>query len=113
VDSSGNNHTIEYSEPTTVRCYVTVGVELETDNSFPGVEAAQNAVADWATLNLRVGEALYQSDIVKIVAGIVGVKQVLWNSVRVDDIYPPVLPDLAATPRQLITVQASDVGITT
>jgi hypothetical protein len=111
TDSSGNTHTIYYSEPVTVRTYIFVGIVLTPDNAYPGSDAVKDAIVSYVTLNKEVGDDLYESDIINIVADFAGVRQVDYATV--DNVYPPVSPSLFVTPRQLVTVQASDITILT
>jgi hypothetical protein len=112
TDSSGNEYTVYYSEPTTVQAYVELTLVAETDGSYVGDENVEEAIADWATIALRVGDSVYASDIINVVADITGVISVNVASVEVDDETPTQgNPDLVLTARQLGTIASDDVTV--
>jgi uncharacterized phage protein gp47/JayE len=113
TDSSGNEYTVYYSEPTTVQVYVELTLDAETDGSYVGDENVEEAIADWATIALRVGDSVYASDIINVVADITGVISVDVASVEVDDETPTQgIPDLILTARQLGTITSDRVTVT-
>jgi hypothetical protein len=114
TDSSGNEYTVYYSEPTTVQTYVELTLDAATDGSYVGDESVEQAIADWATAALRVGDSVYASDIINVVADITGVISVDVSSVEVDDETPTQGdPDLILTARQLGTIDSDDVTVVT
>ena len=104
TDSQGNQQSILYSTPSTVRLYVDITLTAATDGSYLGDSEVGNAVEDWATANLRVGQSVYASDIINVVADLAGVVSVSPSSVLVDNLSTPVSTDWAATARQLGTI---------
>jgi uncharacterized phage protein gp47/JayE len=114
TDSSGNEYTVYYSEPETVQVYVELTLDAATDGSYVGNENVEKAIADWATIALRVGDSVYASDIINVVADITGVISVDVASVEVDDETPTQdNPDLILTARQLGTIDSDDVTVVT
>lgn len=111
TDSTGNTYTIKYSTPTTVRVYTEFDIVTDSETYVGDANVAQ-AVADWGTAVLRVGDSIYASDIVNVVADLAGVVSVDLSTVLVDDIASPVSTDLILTARQLGTIAAADVDVT-
>ena len=112
TDSLGNTHTIYYSEPTTIQTYVALTLTKTTDGTYIGDANVEQAIADWAIRNLTVGQSVYASDIIDVVAGLTGVEWVDVSTVAVDDIPVPVSANLILTARQLATIAAADVTVT-
>lgn len=109
-DSSGNVYTIKYSEPTTVQTYVELTVNVDTD--YAGDDAVTAAISTWASRNLRVGDSVYASDIIAVVADVTGVINTDISTVLVDDIASPVTTNLILTARQFATISSDDVDVT-
>lgn len=109
TDSSGNEYTVYYSEPTTVRTYVELTIVAGADYVAGTVESA---IANWATASLLVGQSIYASDIINVTADVTGVTSVTVSTVLVDDIASPVTVDLILTARQLGTIASNDVTVT-
>jgi uncharacterized phage protein gp47/JayE len=114
TDAVGNQHDIYYSEPVSVRLYVLVTLQETTDGAYESVGDAgvKDAIADWALRTLRVGQSVYASDIINVVADIPGVRFVYTTSTFVEAGDPT--PDQVAwiaTPRQLGTIAAADVTV--
>jgi uncharacterized phage protein gp47/JayE len=113
TDSSGNEYTVYYSEPSTVQVWVELTLDAATDGSYVSDGNVEQAIADWATAALRVGDSVYASDIINVVADITGVISVDVSSVEVDDETPTQgNPDLILTARQLGTIRDADVTVT-
>jgi uncharacterized phage protein gp47/JayE len=112
TDSAGNSYTIYYSEPTTVRTYVTLTLAAATDGTYVGDSEVETGIADWATRNLRVGQSVYASSIINVVADMDGVTSVDISTVKVDDHSSPDATDLILTARQLGTIASVDVTVT-
>jgi uncharacterized phage protein gp47/JayE len=113
TDSAGNDYDIYYSEPVDVRAYVAVTLTAETDGTYVGDEPVQKAIAEWATRSLLVGQDLFSSDIVNVVADLEGVVSVDVTATFVDDDATP-SPNtvLVITARQLATILYTDVVVT-
>jgi uncharacterized phage protein gp47/JayE len=112
TDSAGNTYTVYYSEPTTVRVWVDLTLTAATDGTYVGDTAIKQAVADWATSALKVGDDVFASDIINVVADIDGVVSVSPSTVKVDDNASPVTTDHITTARELATIATADVGVT-
>lgn len=113
TDSAGNSHTVYYSEPTTAQVYVTLTLTAETDGTYVGDTAVEETIADWATVNLGVGESVYGSAIVEVVMNVTGVISVDVSTVFVEagDATPDT-PDAILTTRELGTISSADVTVT-
>lgn len=112
TDSLGNTHTIYYSEPTTVTAYMTLTLTKTTDGTYIGDANVEQAIEDWGVRNLTVGQSVYASDIIDVVAGLSGVDWVDVSTVRVDDSAVPASVNLLLTARQLATITAANVTVT-
>jgi hypothetical protein len=113
TDSAGNDYDIYYSEPEEVRAYVEVTLTAETDGTYVGDEPVQKAIAEWATRSLLVGQDLFSSDIVNVVADLEGVVSVDVTETFVeDDASPDPNTHLIITARQLATILYTDVDVT-
>lgn len=112
TDSSGNNHDIYYSEPTTVRTYVSLELYETTDGTYIEDANVKQAIADWAIRTLQVGQDVYASDIINVVSDLDGVRNVKVDSVRVDDSASLVTVDLTVGSRELATIAVADVTVT-
>jgi hypothetical protein len=112
TDSSGNEYTVYYSEAVTVQTWVTISLAVETDGSYVGDENAEQAIADWGTIALRVGGSVYASDIINVAMDITGVISVNVLTVRVGSQSSPITIDLLLTARQLGTIDSDDVTVT-
>jgi len=113
ADSAGNTYTVYYSEPTEVRSYVAVTLTAETDGTYVGDEPVAKAIADWASRSLLVGQDLFSSDIINVVADLEGVVSVDVTATFVDDdATPSPNTQLVITPRQLATILYTDVVVT-
>jgi hypothetical protein len=115
TDSSGNQHDIYYSEPTTVRLYVAVTLTTTTDGAYSAIGDAgvAGAIEQWALTTLTVGRSVYASDIINVVADLAGVQSVSVSATFVEagDATPDQVQWIA-TPRQLGTIDADDVTVT-
>lgn len=111
VDSQGDSHTMYYSEPTTVRTYIVVKVEPAVDGTYIGDQGVMDALEQWGTLNLSVGQSVYQSDIINVVADLSGVLKVYTSPLFIDDAAPATSFDLILTSRQLATIDEADVTV--
>jgi len=111
-DSAGNTYTTYYSEPTEVRTYVDLTLTAETDGTYVGDTAVAEAIAAWSVLGLSVGDSVYASDIINVVADLAGVISVDPTSVKVDSQASPSSTDLILTARQLGTIDSADVTVT-
>ena len=113
TDSQGRPHTIRYSEPTAVRLYVDVELTAKTDGSFVAAAGVQSAIGDWANRTLQVGQSVYASDIINVVADLSGVAFVDVTSTFVEAGDPtPDTTQWVAAPRELGTIAPADVGVT-
>ena len=112
TDSAGNDYTVYYSEPTEVPIHVELTLVAETDGTYVGDTAVAEAIADWATRSLRVGQSVYGSDIIGVVVGLEGVISVDVSTVFVDDDDPPVTADHILTARQLGIITSANVDVT-
>lgn len=112
TDSLGNTHTVYFSEPTTVRAWVAVTLTKATDESYLGDSAVADAIRDWASAELLVGQSVYASDIVNVVADLVGVVSVDVLNTFVDDDSTPDTTELTITARELATIASADVDVT-
>jgi hypothetical protein len=115
TDSSGNQHDIYYSEPTTVRLYVAVTLTTTTDGAYSAIGDAgvAGAIEQWALTTLTVGRSVYASDIINVVADLAGVQSVSVSGTFVEagDATPDQVQWIA-TARQLGTIDADDVTVT-
>lgn len=111
-DSAGNSYTTHYSEPTEVRTYVDLTLTAETDGTYVGDAAVSETIAAWSVLGLSVGDSVYASDIINVVADLAGVISVSPTSVKVDNQASPSSTDLVLTARQLGTIDSADVAVT-
>jgi len=111
-DSAGNQYTTYYSEPTEETIHVELTLVAETDGTYVGDSAVAEAIADWATRSLRVGQSVYGSDIIGVVVGLEGVISVDVSTVFVDDDDPPVTDDHILTARELGAIIAANVDVT-
>jgi len=110
TDSQGNDHEVSYSEPNTVALYIDVDITVDSD--YTGDEDVEQAIADWALNTLQVGQTVYASDIINVVADIVGVVSVDVGNVFVDDSGSPATTSWVAGARDLGTVSTTNVNIT-
>ena len=113
VDTSGNQHSVSFSEPTTVTAYVEVTLVKTLDGSYGTDAGTADSIAAWALRTLRVGDSLYSSDIINVVADLTGVDYVDISAVFVDDdATPSPNTSLDVSSRQLATIAAGDVDVT-
>ncbi len=113
TDSQGEAHTINYSEPTTVTGYVAVTLTQTSDGAYPGDTDVKQAIEDWGNKTLEVGQGLYSSDIVNVVADITGVESVDVTATYVDDDATPAPnTSLVAAVRELIVLAVARVTVT-
>jgi uncharacterized phage protein gp47/JayE len=113
TDTSGNQHDVSFSEPTTVPAYVEVTLIKTLDGSYGTDEGTADSIAAWALRTLRVGDNLYSSDIINVVADLTGVDYVDISAVFVDDdATPSPNTSLVISSRQLATIAAGNVDVT-
>jgi uncharacterized phage protein gp47/JayE len=113
TDTSGNDHSVSFSEPTTVPAYVEVTLIKTPDGSYGTDAGTADSIAAWALRTLRVGDSLYSSDIINVVADLTGVDYVDISAVFVDDDATPAPnTELVISSRQLATIAAGDVDVT-
>ena len=111
TDSAGNTYTVYYSEPTTIRTYVEL--TLTSGTGYTQDSDIADAVAAWATATLLVGDDVFASDIVNVVADIEGVTSVDVSAVFVgDDATPSPNTSLVTSARELSTIASGDVTVT-
>jgi uncharacterized phage protein gp47/JayE len=110
TDDAGNTHTVYYSEPTERTIYVAVTLTEGAD--YVGDAAVKTAIEEWAA-DLELGESIYASDIVSLVADLAGVEWVDLTAtfVEVDDATPDQLVWTAGS-RELGTIVAANVTVT-
>lgn len=113
IDTSGNQHEVYFSEPTVVPAYVEVTLVKTADGSYGTDTGTAKSIADWALRSLKVGQSLYASDIVNVVADLTGVDYVDIGAVFVDDdAVPSPNTSLVVTARGLITINFANVTVT-
>lgn len=112
TDTSGNTHSIYFSEPTTLRTYVEVALTETSDGIYVGDDAVASAIYTWALTGLAVGQDVYASDIISVVADMEGVLSVDVLNTEVDDVTPTVSTNLTVAARQLATIAEEDVTVT-
>jgi uncharacterized phage protein gp47/JayE len=112
TDTSGNQHEMYFSEPVTVTAYVAVTLVTAADGSYGTDAGTAESIAAWALRTLQVGENLWASDIIKVVADLTGVEAVDTSAVFVDDDPTPEFVVLAISSRELATIAAVHVNVT-
>jgi uncharacterized phage protein gp47/JayE len=113
TDTSGNDHEVSFSEPITVTAYVEVTLVKTLDGSYGTDAGTADSIAAWALRTLRVGDSLYSSDIINVVADLTGVDYVDISAVFVDDdATPSPNTELVISSRQLATIATGDVDVT-
>lgn len=112
TDSQGNLRTVYYSEPTPVRLYVIVNLTPRTDGTYIGNANVEQAIVDWAEKNLQVGQSVYASDLINVVADLEGVISVDVSNTFVEagDATPDTT-EWIATARDLGTIALIDVAV--
>lgn len=109
TDAAGFAQPVAYTEPTEVRAYVSVVLTTIPD-LYVGDEAVASAIAAWED-SLALGESVYASDIVNVVADLGGVESVDVTQVEVDRVTPPVTVNLTATAREFVSIDSADVTV--
>jgi len=113
TDSQGNLQTIKYSEPTTVRLYVAITLTAATDGTYIGDTDVEQAVEDWSVANLQVGQSVYASDLINLVADLTGVVSVDVGATFVEAVdATPDTVEWIASARELGEIDAADVTVT-
>jgi len=82
TDTSGNNHTLYYSEP--LQITVSVALDLEKDpTEYPGDSEVQDAISTWAESTLQIGDNVNAAAVVDVVMSTVaGVKNIDLTTVK-------------------------------
>jgi len=85
---------------------------VKSDGTYIGDTPAEQAVEDWASANLQVGQSVYASDIINVVAGLEGVVSVSTTATFVEagDATPDAVLWVASA-RELGTIDAADVTV--
>lgn len=110
TDSQGNDHTIYFSEPTTLPIYVTVTLTKATDGTYVTDANVAQAIKDWVDI-ITVGRSVYASDIINVVADLGGVTSVSVSSTYVDTHATPDATSVTVTPRELATITLGAITV--
>lgn len=113
TDSQGNAQTIKYSEPTTAFLYAAITLTAATDGTYVGDDNVKQAVVDWSNANLQVGQSVYASDLINLVADLTGVVSIDVNNVFVEEFdATPDTTEWIASARELGEFTTTRVAVT-
>jgi uncharacterized phage protein gp47/JayE len=109
VDLMGISHTVNFTRPTALPVYVWVTVE--TDSTYDGDTAVQEAIADLVT-NYDPGEVLHWTRVIAAVYTVAGVTNVSAYGQNTTGTPSGAQTDITPTVRQVVTIDTGDVTVT-
>ena len=110
LDSSGNSHTVYFSEPTSVNVYISLTL-TESPTGYTSDQAVIDALVAWGQ-TLSPGESVYGSEIVCLVQELDGVEYVDLDLIGVGFAPNPTNPNLILTLRQQADIDSSRITVT-
>ena len=112
VDSSGNPHTIYYSEPTDITVHVALSLEKEPDN-YPGDASVKDAISTWAETTLQIGDDVHAASIIDVVmSNVTGVKNIDVTTVKCEDTDPPTTANQVISSREKALIINANIDVT-
>jgi len=109
TDAMGVDHSVSFTRPTTLRTYVWVTVEV--DSTYDGDTTVQEAISDLVT-NYDPGQVLHWTRVIAAVYAVTGVTNVSAYGQNTTGTPSGSQTDVTPTVRQVVSIQTSDVSVT-